>query len=160
DSIIYQGGGLLTNGPRSHIVQWKLSADYTLEDRDDGREFTSADGLAGVTVRVSPKVHLIGRVGYELIDDPTIPDIHDLIWAGGGTYTIGEASDITAERRHRFGRDAWYANVNLAMNSQFSLNGGYEERLESEQLRLSRSLGEIFEQTGALAPATPTPVSL
>jgi uncharacterized protein (PEP-CTERM system associated) len=159
DSIIYQGGGLLTNGPRSRIVQWRLSADYTLEDREDGSEFSSADGLAGVTVRVSPKIHLIGRVGYELVNDPTINDIRDVIWAGGATYTIGEASEITAERRHRFGRDAWFANMNLAMNSQFSVTGGYEERLESEQIRLSRSLNEIFEQTGSL-PAAPTQVSL
>lgn len=159
DSVIYQGGALLTNGPRSRIIQWRLTGDYTFEDRDDGREFTSADGLAGLIVRVTPKVHLIGRVGYELVDDPTLPDIHDLIWAGGATYSIGETSDITAERRHRFGRDAWFANINLALNSQLALTGGYEERLESEQLRLSRSLTDIFEQNGAL-PAAPTQVSL
>jgi len=72
---------------------------------------------------------------------------------------IGEHSEITAERRHRFGRDAWYADMNLALSSQLSMTGGYEERLESQQLRLSRSLSEVFGQTGAL-PALPTSVSL
>jgi hypothetical protein len=110
-------------------------------------------------VKATPKLSVIGRVGYEIIEDPTIPDIRDVVWAGGLSYQIGEASTITAERRHRFGRDAWYGDVNLALSSRVTMTGGYEERFESEQQRLSRSLNDLFAQSGAL-PALPTPVSL
>jgi len=159
NSTIYQGSGLLTNGARSRMMEWRLSGDYTFEPRADGQDFSSADGLFGLTFRVTPKIHVVGRVGYEMISDPAIPDIRDAIWSGGFSYNLGSSSVVTAERRHSFGRDSWYGNMNLAVSSLISVTGGYEERFENEQRRLSRFLTDIFNQ-GGTPPPQPSPVSL
>jgi hypothetical protein len=159
DAVIYQASALLTNGDRSRRVEWRLTGDYSLEHRDAGGETTSASGVFGLSVRVLPKLQAIGRVGYELIEDPSISDIRDVVWSGGLMYHLGEISTITAERRHQFGRDAWHGDANIALSSQFAVTGGYEERFETEQQRLSRSLDDIFAQTGNL-PGLPSPVSL
>ncbi len=161
DSIAYQASALITNGGRSHIAVWRLTAGYTLEERGNNQSFRSGDALLGVTVRVTPRIHAVGEVGYEDISGTTMDPINGTIWSAGVTYKIGEASTASADLRHRFGQDSWSGNLNLALSERLFLTASYEERLESQQLRLGRALTDVFGQQGNLPPPpVPVPVSL
>lgn len=161
NSLAYQAGAVFGNGERGRVVEWRLSGDYTREERDGGREFTSSDGLLGLTFHVTPRINLLARGGYEELTDPGITPIRGAIWAGGALYKLGDASFVTGEYRHRFDRDSWFGQAELAMSSNLFVSANYEERVESQQLRLGRSLTDLFKQQASIPPPpTPAPFSL
>lgn len=161
NSLAYQAAAVFGNGERGRVVEWRLSGDYTREERDGGREFTSSDGLLGLTFHVTPRIDLLARGGYEELTDPGITPIRGEIWAGGALYKLGDASFVTGEYRHRFDRDSWFGKAELAMTSRLFVSANYEERVESQQLRLGRSLSDLFNQQASIPPPpAPAPFSL
>lgn len=153
DAVSYAGSVLITNGDRSRNAVWRLSASVLQEHRQDTQDFQTADATASISVRVTPRVHAVMRGGYEDISGIGLSDISDAVWGGGFIYDVGDVSQISAEWGHRFGRDSWSGNMDLRLSNRLGLNASYSERIESQQGRLSRQLGDLFDLSNSL----PTP---
>lgn len=160
EAVSYAGSLLITNGERSRNAVWRLSANITKEDRNNSDEFQSADAAASLQLRVTPRVHVVARGGYEDISGTSITSIKDELWAAGLLYEIGDASSFSAEWGHRYGRESWSGDLDLKLSEHFKVNASYAERIESQQGRLSRELGDIFNQTDSVpTPQLPNPVT-
>jgi len=153
DAVSYSGSVLITNGDRSRNAVWQVRASVLREHRADSQDFQSADAVASVTVKVTPRIHAVMRGGYEDISGIGLSDISDTVWGAGFMYDIGNSSRVTAEWGHRFGRDSWSGDMDIQLSDRMGLSASYSERIESQQERLSRQLGDLFAEANSL----PTP---
>lgn len=160
DAVSYTGSLLVTNGQRSRNAVWRLTANITQEEYDNSDEFRSADASAGVQLRVTPRVHVVARGGYEEISGTNISEIEGTQWATGLVYEIGDASQFSVEWGHRYGRESWSGDLNLKLSDRIIMTAGYSERIESQQGRLSRQLGDLFDESNSLpTPQLPSPTT-
>jgi uncharacterized protein (PEP-CTERM system associated) len=160
DSLAFQASFLITNGERSRMAVWQLSGNLSKEERENDETFESANSQASLKLRVTPRVHVVGRVGYEQISGSTIDDINGEIWGAGLVYEIGDDSRLTVEWGRQFGRESWSGELDVKMSQSLALRGAYSERLESQQARLGRTLGDLFDQSNSLPnPQLPAPIT-
>jgi uncharacterized protein (PEP-CTERM system associated) len=148
DSSIYQATGRLDTGDRLGAVQLVSSGEYL----EDDHNFRLYDGLQTVYVRVLPLVRLIGRGGYESIQDPNINSLNNPIWTVGVEYTPFPESVVSVEWGNRFNRPIWNVNAHVQMTDSLYATGRFLETVEPLNVRLNRSLTDILGQSETEPP--------
>ncbi|HVV26477.1 MAG TPA: hypothetical protein VHC40_00775 [Rhizomicrobium sp.] len=154
NSSIYQGTGRLDTGTRLDWLQLVTSGEYLQDDHD----FSFYDGLETVYVRVLPLIRLIGRGGYESIRDPSISDLNNPIWTVGVEYTPMANSLISVEWGRRFNRPIWNVNARVQITDSLYGTARFLETVEPLNVRLNRSLTDIFAQSESAPPFVATQV--
>lgn len=101
---------------------------------------------------------LLGGVGYETIDDPTLIDSHDgPIWNGGFQFKPNSVSTFRFTAGQRFGGANYNGSLDYVLNQNTRFRGSYTQSVNTSQalafqdlnnLGLSQSGGLINNQTG------------
>lgn len=148
DSSIYQATGRLDTADRLGAVQLVTSGEYLEDDHD----FRLYNGLQTVYLRVLPLVRLIGRGGYESIQDPTVNSLNNPVWTVGVEYTPFPQSTISVEWGNRFNRPIWNVNAHVQLTDSLYATGRFLESVEPLNVRLNRSLTDILAQSETEPP--------
>lgn len=143
DSTVVQSVGTIDTAQRYAGYELVTSGQF---ERDD-HGFQSYGGLQSVFLQVMPEVRLIGRGGYDHVEQPIINTIDAPIWSGGVEVSINQQSKITVETGERYNHSAWAADLHLQFLDQLYAVGRYFETLEPDQVQINSSFVDFVTQT-------------
>lgn len=133
---------LATSGSRFSVFTWSISGteDKTFRDGDAPRiktRFVNADGRYAVNRKVS----LLGGVGHEKIDDPTLnPEPEGVTWNIGAALRPGSKTDVTVTYGHRFDGENWAAEGAYRFSSRTQVSASYQETIQISQQAINEDL--------------------
>ncbi len=155
DSTTHQATANLASGRRFTRYRWDVVADALTTKRTDSTFESGRLELAG-EYDVNRFATLLGRVGYEKIDDDAGQDISGAIWRLGARLTPGPRTQFRLEYGRRFDGQEWSGELIYRVSSRTELVAAYEEILQTNQQALSSNLGRFErDETGQLIdPAT------
>ncbi len=155
DATTHQVTANLASGRRFTRYRWDVVADALTTERADQTFESGRLELAG-EYDVNRFATLLGRVGYEKIDDDAGQDISGAIWRLGARLTPGPRTQFRLEYGRRFDGQEWSGELIYRVSSRTELVAAYEEILQTNQQALGSNLGRIErDETGQLIdPAT------
>lgn len=123
DTYSYGGGLLLSSPARAAGLTWSSALDYS--ETDDGD--TQTTFLNSVSVPVLPQLRVIGRVGYEQIENDEVDEDREdnVIWSAGLEYEPDRRVYMRAEAGQRFDEEYYDAEVRAAISTAFNLRATY-----------------------------------
>ncbi|MHA1113370.1 MAG: TIGR03016 family PEP-CTERM system-associated outer membrane protein [Alphaproteobacteria bacterium] len=131
-----------SSGSRFSVFTWTLSLtdDKTIRDGDAPRiktRFINADGRYAVNRKIS----LLGGVGHEEIDDPTLTtEPNGVTWNIGAALRPGPKTDVTVTYGQRFDSENWAADAVYRISSRTQLSASYQESIQISQQAINEDL--------------------
>lgn len=133
---------LATSGSRFSVFTWSISGTEDKTFRDSGAprvktRFVNADGRYAVNRSVS----LLGGVGHEKIDDPTLnPKPEGVTWNLGTALRPGSKTDITVTYGQRFDGENWAAEAAYRFSPRTQVSASYQETIRIGQQAINQDL--------------------
>ncbi|MBL9097757.1 MAG: hypothetical protein JNK07_12580 [Alphaproteobacteria bacterium] len=155
DLTAKQAAGRVTTGDRSSLYEAIGTAEYLETDAD----FRLRNIVGHLIVHLTDRIDVIGRYGYERIEDPSFPTIKGQRWSFGGRYSFADNSAIRVEYGNRFNDTSWLGEVSVQLTSRVNIAGQYTDSIAPAQLSLVRPLDDLFDDAGSVDLGT-TPTQL
>lgn len=152
DDNLFQSVARLDTGDRISRYQLVTAAEFNKDDR--GYRYWS--GVQSVFVRLTPKVRLIARGGYEDTHQRGIDDISAPLLSAGLEYRPNAASRITVEGGQRYKRSAWAATADVKLTERSAIYGNYTESLTPDQVYVGNAFTEFLSMSAQLRPLVTT----
>jgi len=153
DDNIVQVGGRIDTGQRSRVYQLLTTALYQKDDHG----YQTANAVQSVYFSVRPAVRLIGRAGYERVEQEGAPTIEAAVLSAGVELVPNANSRITLEGGSRFRRTAWAAQAEVNIAERIFISGDYTEAVQPDQVFVADSFHSFIEQSLNLPrPVAPT----
>jgi len=143
DDNIVQVVGRIDTGKRMRGYQLLT----ILQFEKDEHGYQQVNAVQSVYVTVDPAVRLIGRAGYERVEQENISTIEAPLLSAGFEFTPNDTSRITIEGGERFNRGAWSAQAEAAFADHLYLAGEYSEAVQPDQVFVANSFQEFVEQS-------------
>jgi hypothetical protein len=153
DDNIFQAVGHAHVGDRTRRVELRTSAEYVRDDRG----YRAATAVQSVFVGATRDLRLIGRAGYDRIEQDQLR-IRAPVLSAGFEYRPNSRSTITVEGGRRYDRQTWAADALVQLSQRLFLSGGYSENIVPDQLAVARSF-RTFAEAGERLPRPLVPDS-
>lgn len=150
DATILDGAATLDTADRFAGYQSITLASAVKDDHG----FEAYDGEQSFYVRLLPDLRLLGRGGYDNVNQANVVNISAPMWSAGLEYTLNTLSSITIERGERYNHVAWAGELHLQLSDSLFAQGRYDEELSPPQIQLNSSFLNFA------APTTTTPIQL
>ncbi len=159
DAVTHRFSGDVTSGQRFRRLLWSLNADHTLIDRKSSNDFESTTVEARGEYVLTRRISLLGRLGYETIDDNSSVDISGLTWRAGARFTPGPRTEARLEIGRRFDDTILSGDFSYQVDEKTFIKAIYEETISTQQGALNDQLaGFIIDDQGQLVdPSTGLP---
>ncbi|HWT52977.1 MAG TPA: TIGR03016 family PEP-CTERM system-associated outer membrane protein [Caulobacter sp.] len=152
DTNILQALGRIDTGDRFGGYQLLTSASVVRDDHD----YHAASAVQSAYLRVSPKLRLVGRAGYEQVRERGVIALDAPMLSAGVEFRPNAASRVTLEGGRRYDRMAWNAKADVRVGKAVMITGEYYETLSPNQVYVASSFEKFVEQTRDLpAPVAP-----
>lgn len=156
DATTHRASASLTSGRRFTRYRWSLVGDAlrTEQDNNDTFESTGVDLIGEYDV--NRFATLLGRVGYEEIDDDAGEDFSEVTWRAGARFTAGPRTQFRLEYGRRFDSSVWSGELVYRISARTELSAAYDETLETNQQALGANLAGFARdaETGELIDPT------
>jgi uncharacterized protein (PEP-CTERM system associated) len=120
----------LTSGSRFSRIHTTLQ--LTGEEISASRDISTRVAELSAEYRLSREVGLLGSVGYERIEDPTLDDEPDgPIGSAGIQLNPGPRSSVTLLYQHRFDSDFFSGDVRYVIGPRTWFDASYSESIET-----------------------------
>lgn len=142
DSTIQRGTAILRSGEYFGNFSWRALLDITSTDRtitpqtiqagsaDDNRQTARID----LDYAFNPTFSLIGGVGWERIDDPTLLNSPSgVIWEAGFALRPNRDSSIRVTYGHRVDEDSFALDSFLKIGATTTLQANYSRTIDTTQ---------------------------
>ena len=119
---------------------YQLTTNALIEQ--DDHDFQAYNFQQSAFIRIFPSFRLIGRGGYDSVEQPGIVNIREAMWSAGGEYNFGvnpgfPDSTVSVEYGERFGHSAWRGDLYLQISDRFYAQGRYFESIQPNQLQIN-----------------------
>lgn len=134
-----------TSGRKFTRFRWGLTASRSDTIRGDDAPASRVTTVnSNYTVVVNSKVSLIGSVGYEIFDDPTLRNQPDeVIWDAGIALRPGRRTSLRGTYGHRFGSETFTFDGSYQLSQRTSLSATYGETIQTSQQAIAADLSFI-----------------
>lgn len=143
DDNIVQVVGRIDTGKRMHGYELLTIAQF----EKDEHGYQQVNAVQSLYVNVDPAVRLIGRAGYERVEQQNISTIDAPLLSAGFEFTPNDTSRITIEGGERFHRGAWSAQADVSLADHLYLAGQYSEAVQPDQVFVANSFQEFVQQS-------------
>jgi uncharacterized protein (PEP-CTERM system associated) len=138
---------------------YQLTTNALIEQ--DDHDFQAYNFQQSAFIRILQNFRLIGRGGYDSVEQPGIVNIREAMWSAGGEYTFGvnpgeRDSAISVEYGERFGHAAWRGDLYLQISDRFYAQGRYFESIQPNQLQINTAFTSFALATVQLPTALST----
>jgi len=146
DNFLHRARASLFNRPRSTALNWNFTGSYEYRDPVGGGPAAQrAGGEAGGQYHVSSHFALLGRGGYDWIDEPTITtDLSGAYGLAGFEYRPTSRSSLRAEAGYRYGKPNYLATLKYSPGQRLHVSASYSQGIESSQ----GFLNDLFQRAG------------
>jgi len=131
----------------SRRLQLENSGEYL----HDTQDFMSVSDVQSAFIRVG-EFRLIGRVGYDDINQSTVLHISAPLGSVGFEYQPNSTSTITVETGSRYNRPAWAAKATVELSPRLLATATYVEEVEPDQVGVARSYFTFTDAARDLPP--------
>jgi hypothetical protein len=135
------------------IRAYQLLTSGQFDDDDQG--FRAGNLTQSLFARISPRLRLIARVGYDWVRQLGITDIEAPRIMAGFEYSPNERSRISFEGGERYDRPAYAASADFSLHDRVVLRGAYTEAIEPDQLLVASSFRRFVDQPEPIPPFQP-----
>jgi uncharacterized protein (PEP-CTERM system associated) len=130
DSTAHRVNVGLTSGSRFSRIRTTLQLSG--EEISESREISTRLAELSAEYRLSREVGLLGSVGYERIEDPTLDDEPDGPIGGAGIQLKpGPRSSVTLLYQHRFDSDFFSGEARYVIGPRTWIDASYSESIET-----------------------------
>lgn len=130
DTTAHRVDATLISGSQFSRLLWTLDANA--QNISSSRNISTRFAAASVEYRLSRFVGLLGSVGYERIDDPTLDqEPNGPIGSAGVRLTPGPRTSVTLTYNHRFDSDFFSGSASYLIAPETRIDASYTERLET-----------------------------
>jgi uncharacterized protein (PEP-CTERM system associated) len=140
--------GAMAIDTAQRYLGYQLTTNAQIEQ--DDHNFQAYNFQQSVFVGIFPSFRLIGRGGYDSVEQPSIVNIREAMWSAGGEYTFGvnpgtRDSALSIEYGSRFGHAAWRGDLYLQISDRFYAQGRYFESIQPDQLQINSAFTSFAE---------------
>lgn len=146
DSTYVTVDASLDTKARYNSYQLVASTQYAADDND----FETYNAIVSGYLRISPRVRVLARGGYETVTQPGVVDLQEPVWSVGAEFAPNQNSLITIEAGERYDRPSYALDAVVEVSDKLLLTARYFEQIQPAQLALGAGFAGFVGQAAIL----------